>query len=116
MIFFIIRNLFTIINIILWNKRTFPFATIISQHRKFHEEFSELDKTRFKSKRYFEELADCYIVAFGMMRLDLRLSIKFLKALDYYNCDSKIISKAIKEKMKINKRREWKYVNGVYHH
>ena len=70
MIFFIIRNFFTIINVILWNKKTFPSATTISQHKKFYEEFSELDKTRFKSKRYFEELADCYIVAFGMFRFD----------------------------------------------
>lgn len=116
MIWFLIKNIFTIIDVIVWNKKTFSLLTETSQYRKFQEETTELNKTRFKSKKYFKELADCYIVAFGMFRFDLKIAIRFLKYLDYYNCDSKIISKAIKEKMEINKKREWKYVNGIYHH
>lgn len=116
MIWFLIKNIFTIIDVIVWNKKTFSLSTKISQCKKFREEINELNQTKFKSKKYFKELADCYIVSFGMFRFDFKLAISFLKYLDYYNCDSEIISKTIKEKMKINKKREWKYVNGTYHH
>lgn len=105
-----------ILNILLWNIKTFPKLTKISQFKKFSEELEEMLKCENNTKEYYEELADCYIVAYGMFRFDFRLALYLIRTCNFYNQNRKFTKQKIKEKMKINKKRLWGYSNGVYHH
>ena len=108
--------IFTILRIVLWNKRTFPKLTQTSQLKKFGEEIEELLTCSSNTLPYYEELADCYIVVYGMLRFNIRLALELIKNCDFYNQNRKLVKQKIKEKMKINKKRIWRYSKGVYHH
>jgi len=98
--------------ITLWHECTFPNATVGSQLLKLKEEIMEA----YKNFDDISELADVYIVAVVLRdryKIDagddvLHNIIKSSKKKDIFS--------AVDEKMAINLRRDFKFVNGVYHH
>lgn len=96
--------------IIKWNENTFPDNTCMIQVKKFWEEVKE-----FKDSKSIEELADCYISGFGIARFNEELSFNLIShnLIKYTNID---MVEAIKSKMEINKKRNWKMKNGVQKH
>ena len=93
--------------IVEWHKKTFPDATFESQILKLEEELFEYNKSYDE-----EELADVLIVSIVLAKR-FKSQIGYDIFAYYYDkcCDELII-----EKMKINKKRTWHKVNGVYRH
>ena len=119
----------TIETIVKWNKETFPDTNLEEQLQKFineSKEFEEADDEFSKLK----ELADCYIVSFGLLRFNNLESLGFVysalcsifnkvkQANLLYNSDvfEMLLWKEINSKMAINRKRKWHKVNGEYRH
>lgn len=117
-------------NILKEHKQLFLQATLETQLKKYKEEKQELEqllneklKTEIIQNHILEELADCFIVAFGIGRWDTKTSDFYIKQLLLLNqehkalgYDIKQIELRIKEKWEENKKRKWQVVNDEYKH
>ena len=93
------------INVIGWQKKTFPAATALSKLKHLEEEISEVSiAASFRSNGMEHEFADCFMLLYGAAA----------EAGLTYND----ICNAIDEKMLINEGRVWgePNANGVVHH
>lgn len=101
-----------------WNKRTFRDATLGGQLEKLEEEMTEFQKAQNKEEAT-KELADIFIVLGGLIRWNSRIGV-FFENFYFDNLKTSAlerISKAIEEKMEINRKRKWhKTGNGKFHH
>ena len=117
----------TIETIIQWHKETFPDTTLEEQVKKFSLELTEFkEATTFK--RRLEELADMVIVANSFFRFEKRDELvmsasKIINtSLDYLDRNYTVknvcerLDKAVNDKMAINRKRQWQYVDGEYRH
>lgn len=106
----------TVETIIRWHANTFPQATLVGQLEKFYEERMEYEEAKRPHK--LEELADMYIVACGICRLDAYLGAEAMAEMDslFVHHDKRNIKKAIDKKMAINRQRQWGCKDGYYKH
>jgi len=113
--------------IIQWHKETFPDTTLEEQVKKFSLELTEFkEATTFKRRLY--ELADMVIVANSFFRFEKRDELvmsasKIInKSIDYLDRNYTVknicerLEMAIDDKMAINRKRQWQYVDGEYRH
>ena len=117
----------TIDTIIQWHKETFPDTTLEEQVKKFNLEHTEFKEAN-TFKRKLEELADMVIVANSFFRFEKRdeqvmFASKIInKSLDYLDRNYTVknicerLEMAIDEKMAINRKRQWQYIDGEYRH
>lgn len=120
-------------NIIKQHSNIFKLATLETQIEKFEEEKQEYlkaiqmtynhTKKNDYDKKALEELADCCIVAIGIMRFDKKQGNLCLQEILTYNnvyshtfFSMGFIKEAIENKMKINKKRKWEVKKGYYKH
>ena len=120
-------------NIIKQHSSIFKLATLETQIEKFEEEKQEYlkaiqmtynhTKKNDYDKKPLEELADCCIVAIGIMRFDKKQGNLYLQEILTYNnvyshtfFSMGFIKEAIENKMKINKKRKWEVKKGYYKH
>lgn len=98
-----------------WHKRKFPAATKAGQLEKLKEELNELDEVCCEDleideveKRFYEELADCFIVIRGLRCFDKKMASEkeFNLGFNYGGDVVKLVS-AIKNKMLINHKRSF---------
>ncbi len=115
----------TIQTIIEWSTDAFPDATVRGQIKKFKEEKEEWRKTL--STRGgplwtgdISELADMFIVAAGLGRLDPFESMFCMctvaKELESSIFATRDLRDAVNAKMAINRARRWRSENGQYKH
>lgn len=100
------------------HEKLFPLATLGTQALKLDEELSECEK----AEDLFEvqnELADSLIVCCGIYRFApktaLVVATSILSTAESFGFKSILLKKA-NEKWEVNKKRKWKYENGIYHH
>lgn len=109
----------TIDTIIQWHKETFPDTTLEEQEQKFLIEFDEYIEAIGKDEQT-KELADMQIVACGIARFNRErsqvLTDKVLKYAEKFKHNLDDLNEAIQEKMAINRKRQWQYVDGEYRH
>lgn len=107
-----------------WHKRKFPTATKSGQLEKLKEELNELDEVCCEDleiaeveKRFYEELADCFIVIRGLQRFDKKMASEkeFNLGFNYGGDVVKLVS-AIKDKMLINHKRDFAVKGKVFKH
>lgn len=107
-----------------WHKRKFPTATKSGQLEKLKEELNELDEVCCEDleidavdKRFYEELADCFIVIRGLRRFDVKLASEkeFNLGFNYGGDVVKLVS-AIKSKMLVNHKRNFVAKGNVFKH
>lgn len=107
----------TIKSIIDWSEQTFPDATLDGQLDKYYEEQQEYLESKCKD---ITELADMFIVACGIARFNLIEGMYHIAdVVDWFKEEDwhwTTFEKAINEKMKINKKREWEKKEGLYKH
>jgi hypothetical protein len=104
--------------ILKWHKKTFPKATFENQILKLEEENLESKKAWDKKNmtQYISELADIYIVSSVLWhRFESCIGLFYMNALWHWDQFHELAD-AVEEKMKINKKRVWKFENGVYRH
>ena len=107
-----------LIDIKYWNAQTFRDATLGGQLEKLEEELKEWQKAA-NQEEALKELADVFIVVGGLIRWNSRIGTYFENTMFELLKTSALerISKAIEEKMEINRNRKWhKAGNGKYHH
>lgn len=92
-----------------WNEKTFPDATMAVQLLKLEEELREFTETKTQ-KEQTKELADVFIVLGGLKRWDCLIGNFIRNRLldDTPVCVLKMILKAIRRKMDVNRKRTWK--------
>lgn len=108
-----------------WHKKTFPDATLVGQIEKFDEERCEFMNEADADKKILE-LADMYIVACGVERFDVNKANALKDEIVSHLCgflpDMPLMQRhemlwvAIREKMRVNRRRKWRKLNGQYKH
>lgn len=98
-----------------WNKNQFPEATLESQLLKLEEEVEEAEES--KGIDYLKELVDIFIVASSLTyRFNSFIGKHTLLMLeDMLKGNDKFV-KLVEEKMEINRKRKWSFINGTYHH
>lgn len=115
----------TIQTIIEWSAATFPDATVGGQIAKFREEKEEWRKTKYNRGGVLwngdiSELADMFIVAAGLGRLDPMESMFCMrtvaKELEESVFATRDLCEAVNAKMAINRSRRWRSGNGQYKH
>ena len=114
----------TIKSIIEWHEQTFPDATLEGQWEKFRDEeleYEEADSKDVLSKSTLMELADLFIVACGIARFDLLEGMDAFEEVLHWinNCscfEVPDVMEAVKEKMKINRKRKWNKVGNNFQH
>lgn len=110
-------------DIMNWHAKTFPRSTLEGQIEKFHEELTEaLDAYNADSPATVvaDELADMFIVACGILRLDPVCGAKafsdLLNVKFGMQVSARRLNNAINRKMESNAARKWRYRNGQYKH
>lgn len=100
-----------------WNQMQFPNATMISQMEKLEEEIEEMDMS-VSIMDNFKEIVDVFIVASALYyRFGSHLGLHTLDIIKERVKYNNHFYDMVKEKMEINKKRNWKEVSdGVYHH
>lgn len=105
--------------IIQWHEQTFPDATLDGQIDKFNTEYDEYFAADTLADQV-EELADVFIVAFGMSRFSLEDGLFYIdEAWQLYQESPfvwKDLEQAINKKMQKNRNRTWGFSNGNYQH
>lgn len=100
-----------------WSAATFPDATTIGQIKKFKEERAEWSASNNED---IAELADMFIVAAGIGRLDPMEAMYQMEIVARELYDSRYATRdlraAVAAKMKINRERRWRSENGQYKH
>lgn len=97
----------------------FPDATLISQIKKFEEEYGEVEHaaTVLKSdEETKKELADLFIVACGIKRFSEPLFTILQAGLVKDVPDRLEFAEAIVNKMNKNIKRKWNNTDGLYKH
>lgn len=110
----------TIGTIAEWHEKTFPDATLDGQITKFYEEWDEYFFAKTPEDK-LKELADVFIVAFGISRFDLQEGLFYISDAWQLFVESPFgwgdLGPAIEKKMKINRERTWETTtDGTYHH
>lgn len=110
-------------DIMNWQAKTFPRSTLEGQIEKFNEEFIEvLDAYNADSPATViaDELADMFIVACGVLRLDATCGAKafadLLNVKSGMQVSDRRLNNAINRKMEVNATRKWRYRDGMYKH
>lgn len=112
------------------HKELFKDVTLMSQITKFSEEYNEMEEASKNidenSEAFYEELADMFIVACGILRFNVALGKCLCKSIvdDFtYKKDEKgndylsVLTTKVIEKMNKNIKRVWsKTKNGNYKH
>lgn len=102
----------------IWNKATFPEATLAGQLAKLEEEIKEFTDAK-DNEAHAQELADIFIVLGGLRRFESligNMQEKFLTKEMPVAVLAKLIVSII-QKMEINMKRTWeKDSEGKYHH
>lgn len=106
----------TPLDIAKWHEKTFPDTSLTGQKAKLQEE-----KQEWRAGHNIDELADCYIVACGLLRFpskDAAVAFHFVEEQCLLNSIfASVLLKAVDNKMKINYNRKWEATkNGAYHH
>lgn len=104
------------LEIALWHQKTFPDTSLSGQQAKLREE-----KQEWAHGHNIEELADCYIVACGLLRFpskDAQIAFWWVEEQCLLHAIfSSDLLKAVDNKMKVNYNRVWKTTSdGAYHH
>lgn len=108
-----------------WSAATFPDATVRGQIKKFKEEKEEWRQTKWSKNTVLwngdiSELADMFIVAAGLGRLDPFESMFCMqtvaKELEESIFATRDLRAAVNAKMAINRTRRWNLKNGQYKH
>lgn len=109
----------TIKSIIEWSEQTFPDANLEGQIDKFSTEYEEYFEANTLEEQA-EELADVFVVAFGISRFDLQEGLFYINEAWqlYYNSPFawEDLEQAINKKMKINRGRKWNKVGNNFQH
>lgn len=110
-------------DIMNWQAKTFPRSTVEGQIEKFREEFAELvsaSTNGASATAVAGELADMFIVACGILRLDAAAGAKAFSDLIRIQVAMEVtdrrLNNAINRKMGINVTRKWRYRDGQYKH
>lgn len=110
-------------DIMNWQAKTFPRSTLEGQIEKFSEEFTEaMDAYNVDAPATViaGELADMFIVACGILRLDATCGAKAFADLLNVQCALEVsdrrLNNAINRKMETNADRKWRYKDGLYKH
>lgn len=115
----------TIQTIIEWSAATFPDATVHGQIKKFKEEKEEWRTSKWPVNPTLRagdisELADMFIVAAGLGRLDPFESMFCMqtvaKELEESIFATRDLRAAVNAKMAINRARRWRSKKGQYKH
>lgn len=104
-------------DIVEWHYSAFPDCTLESQLLKVNGEMGEMFNAGTNDAEAWKERADVCIASIALsMRFNAPLGDYLMTRL-YYEChDFERLRREIKEKMKINKSREWEKINGVHRH
>ncbi|MEE0060463.1 MAG: hypothetical protein UE295_06525 [Acutalibacteraceae bacterium] len=100
------------------HEKLFPLATLGTQMLKLEEELEECENADdiFSVQ---DELADGLLVSCGIYRFApksaLLVASSIIGTAEHFGFKSILLRKA-KEKWEVNKKRKWKYENGIYHH
>lgn len=111
-----------IASIILWHEKTFPKATLAGQREKWQAERAEFSDaiTKNDPAEYLLELADLFIVACGIARFDSVQALQYFgiigDTLKTFFITNSALTIAVKDKMDINRKRDWNFANGQYQH
>lgn len=110
-------------DIMNWQAKTFPRSTVEGQIEKFCEEFAEVSEAYANNAPatvIAGELADMFIVACGILRLNAVAGAKAFSDLLNVQCALEVsvrrLNNAINRKMGINAARKWRYRDGQYKH
>lgn len=110
-------------DIMNWQSKTFPRSTVEGQIEKFCEEFNEVAEAFANDAPatvVAGELADMFIVACGILRLDAVAGAKAFSDLLNVQCALEVsdrrLNNAINRKMEVNVARKWRYRDGLYKH
>lgn len=109
----------TIASIVAWQEEVFPDASLSKQLEKYQDEREEYFAT-LKYKERIAEMADLFIVACNVSRfssyaaLECFGDIEWLMKVDGVSRHK--LTKAIDDKMAINRRRKWDSLGGKYQH
>lgn len=108
-------------DIMNWQAKTFPRSTVEGQIEKFCEEFvevSEAHAAKSPATVIADELADMFIAACGILRLNVVAGTKAFSDLLNVQCALEVsgrrLNNAINRKMRINAARKWRYRDGLY--
>lgn len=105
----------TIETIIIWHKETFPDTTLEQQMAKFEEELRE-----FKRDSELSELSDMFIACCGLARFDIGAFLACFGVVQANVWDDGLnmstLAHNVSLKMKINRKRKWAKVDGIYRH
>lgn len=106
-----------LVKIAKWNEETFPEATLGGQLAKLEEEFVEFVGAKTPEEE-IKELADVAIVCGGLMRWNSFIGDIVIDNIVKIERESlPAILRAVKDKMEINRKRNWhKTGEGKYHH
>ena len=106
-------------SIIEWSEQTFPDVTLVGQIGKFEDELHEYFNAANHQDR-IKELADIFIVALSICRLELDEGLYYLhQAWKIYEGSPYSLGNVcynIQEKMKTNRSRKWEKKDGQYQH
>lgn len=102
------------------HEKLFPNADLLSQVKKFDEEYQEYWNAE-DSVDGLKELADCLIVCAGIYRflpgLGYTTALRVCEMVGDFNEGTIVqLVKKAEEKWSINERRKWQFVDGVYKH
>lgn len=104
-------------DIIEWQEKTFPDATLEGQIKKFYAERDEWYKSGSKDTL---ELADMFIVACGIARFSTATALdcfsEVMREANYAEIPLETLEKAIENKAIVNRSRTWNFENGQYQH
>lgn len=97
-----------------WSVQTFPDLTEYGQEKKLIEELIEYTKAKTEDER-IKELSDVYIVA-SILKERFSNDLGFYAFREIFTTAMAAVYKAVDDKMKINRSRIWKFIDGVWHH
>lgn len=102
------------------HEKLFPNADLLSQVKKFDEEYQEYWNTEDGADGV-KELADCLIVCAGIYRflpgLGYTAALRVCEMVEDFNEGTIVqLVKKAEEKWLISERRKWQFVDGVYKH
>lgn len=97
-----------------WSVDVFPNLTEESQEKKLIEELMEYIKAKTEEERV-KELSDVYIVA-AILKERFNNDLGFYAFRNLFTTSMIAVYNAVDAKMKINRSRVWKFIDGVWHH
>lgn len=100
------------------HEELFPLADLGSQTAKLEEELKEIESVTGYYNT-INEIADCFIVCCGIYRFAPKVALlnasSILATAEQFGIRS-VLLKSVEAKWEFNKKRKWKFENGIYHH